>query len=368
MKFTGLAGLGVATVAVAAWSAPAMADGHDAEERIASMEQRIKDLEERVASQDEMIVDKEGEMAGLSEGWFNSVEIAGLVEVSLTSSMPAEDDSSTDMELATLELGVAAAINDQFGGEILVENDDGTIALADAFLTYDGGGGLSVAAGQQGLPFGSYDTNLVSDPLTKGIGDTAGVSLVLAGEADQLSWSLFSFDAANVPEDESNIAGFGAGVGFAVEGDGTEFGVNLSWINHVGDSGEIGGAEAAFAELASGMAASASGRLGAASVMIETVSVLDPLDAEGLDGAQPSAWAVELAYDLDLMGSEATAAFAAGGSDEAEALDLPETLILVGVSVSAWENVGVSFEWAQAEAYGADDADNTITVLLSAEF
>ena len=315
-----------------------------------------------------MIVEKEGEIAALSDGWFQSVEIGGVIEVELVSSMPAEGDSETELGLATAELGIAAAINDQFGGEILVENDDGTIALADAFLTYDAGGGLSVSGGQQGVPFGSYDTNLLSDPLTKGIGDTAGVSLVLAGEAGQLGWSLFSFDAANVPEDEGNIAGFGAGVGFAVEGDGTEFGVNLSWINHVGDSGEIGGAEPAFAELASGMAASAGGRLGAASVMIETVSVLDPLDAEGLDGAQPSAWAVEVAYDLDLMGSEATAAFAAGGSDEAEALGLAETLMLVGVSVSAWENVGVSFEWAQAEAYGADDADNTISVVLSAEF
>ena len=87
-----------------------------------------------------------------------------------------------------------------------------------------------------------------------------------------------------------------------------------------------------------------------------------------MDGAQPSAWAAEIAYDLDLMGSEATAAFAAGGSDEAEALGLAETLMLVGVSVSAWENIGIGLEWKQEEAYGADDADNTITVLLSAEF
>lgn len=368
MKLGGLAGLGVATVAVAAWSAPAMADGHDVEDRIASMEQRVKDLEERVAAQDQMIVEKESEIAGLSEGWFNGVEIAGLVEVSLTSSMPAEDDSSTDMELATLELGVAAAINDQFSGEILVENDEGTIALVDAFLTYDAGGGLSATGGLQVLPFGVYDTNLISDPLTLVLGETGDVGLVLAGDADQLSWSLFAFDVQNKPEDESNIAGFGAGLGFAAEVDGAEFGLNLSWISHVGDSGEIGGAELAFAELASGMAASATGRLGAASVMIETVSVLDPLDAESLDGAQPSAWAAEIAYDLDLMGSEATVAFATGGTDEAEALGLAETLMLVGVSVSAWENVGIGLEWKQEEAYGADDADSAITVLLAAEF
>ena len=68
------------------------------------------------------------------------------------------------------------------------------------------------------------------------------------------------------------------------------------------------------------------------------------------------------------MGSEATAAFAAGGSDDAEGLGLAETLMLVGVSVSAWENVGISFEWKQEEAYGSDDVDSAITVLLAAEF
>ena len=346
---------------------PAMADGHDAEERIASMEQRIKYLEERVASQDEMIVDKEAEMADLSDGWFNSVEIGGAIELELGSSMPAEGDSETEMSVGTVELGIAAAINDQFSGEIVVENDDGTIALADAFLTYDVGDGLSIAGGQQGLPFGSYDTNLISDPLTKGIGDTAGVSLVLAGEAGQVGWSLFSFDAANVPEDESNIAGFGAGLGFAAEADGAEFGLNLSWINHVGDSGEIGAAEAEFAEMVSGMAVSAGARLGPASMTFETVTVLDSLP-DDLDGAEPSARTVEVAYDLDLMGAEATAAFSAGGSDDGETVGLAETLMLLGVSVAAWENVGIGIEWSQSEGYGADGADEAITVLLAAEF
>ena len=189
-----------------------------------------------------------------------------------------------------------------------MENDDGTIALADAFVTCEPGGGLSASAGQQAVPFGVYDTNLISDPLPKGIGDTAGVSLVLAGEAGQLGGSLFSFDAQNVPEDEGNIAGFGAGLGFAAEADGAEFGVNVSWINHVGDSGEIGGAEPAFAEMASGMAASASARLGPASVLLETAAVLNSLEAEDFDGSgsQPSAWSFEVAYDFALGDTHAS--------------------------------------------------------------
>ena len=366
MKLGGLAGLGVATVAVAAWSAPAMADGHDVEDRISSMEQRVKDLEERVAAQDQMIVEKESEIASLSEGWFNSVEIAGLVEVSLTSSMPAEDDSSTDMELATLELGVAAAINDHFSAEVLIENDDGAIALADAFLTYDAGGGLSATGGLQVLPFGVYDTNLISDPLTLVLGETGDVGLVLAGDADQLSWSLFAFDGDNAPEGEDNIAGFGAAAGFAVAGAESEFGLDVSLINHFGDTDTLGDV-ASFTDQVPGAAASARGRVGPASLLFETVTALDTLEAEEF-GAQPSAWMVEIAYDFALGSRDATAAFSFQGTEEAEAAELAETVMLLGISVGISENIGIGLEWKQEEAYGADDADSAITVLLAAEF
>ena len=92
-----------------------------------------------------------------------------------------------------------------------MENDDGTIALADAFVTYAPGGGLSAAMGQQTLPFGVYDTNLVSDPLTKELGETALTSLVLGGEAAPFGWSLFTYYV----DDEETIDGFGVGLGTA---------------------------------------------------------------------------------------------------------------------------------------------------------
>ena len=55
MKRIGLTGLGVVTVAALAWNAPVMAD-EMVEDKLATMEQRVKYLEERVASQDQMIV------------------------------------------------------------------------------------------------------------------------------------------------------------------------------------------------------------------------------------------------------------------------------------------------------------------------
>ena len=341
----------MATVAALGLSAPAMADDM-VEDKLATMEQRIKYLEERVASQDQMIVDKESEIAGLSDGWFNNVSVGGVIELELVSESPAGEESTVSAGVGTAELGIAAAINDEWGGEILVENDDGTIALADAFLTYEPAGtALSASAGQQGVPFGVYDTNMISDPATKVLGDTSGVSLVLGGEAGQLNWNFFALQ----PEEDGRFAdNYGVAAGFATGGEGAEFGLDVSWINGVANALDI-----------EGMAVSARGSIGPASALVEYVTTLDAPE----DGATPSAWSAEVTYGFDLMGREATLAAGAGGSDEGEDVeDLAETLMLLGVSVGVWENVGIGVEWLQSEGYGGGGTDDAITVLLAAEF
>lgn len=335
MNFKALIVPGVAGVAAVAWTGPAMADGHDVEDRIASMEQRVKYLEERVASQDQMIVEKDAMLSGMSDGWFNSVAVGGVVELELVN-----EDSSVSAGLAKVELGIAAAIDDEWGAEVVVENDEGSIALADAFLTYEPGG-LSVSAGQQTLPFGVYYTNLVSDPLTKELGETGDVSLVIGGGADLMSWSVFGLNSADGEFGDN----YGVALGFALEGDDTSFGINVSWINDIANDGNP-----------QGIAARAIGSVGPMSAMAEIVTALNSEDSE------PSAWAVEAAYEFDLGDQGAMAAIGFQGSEDA---DLPETLMLVGISVDVWENVGVGIEWKQDDD---DDSADTLTVLLAANF
>ena len=348
MNFNILIVPGVATVAALAWTAPAMADDV-VEDRLASMEQRVKYLEERVAAQDQTIVEKEREisaLSGMADGWFNSVAIGGVIEVELVSSSPSGEDSSTEAGVATAELAIAAAINDEFSGEILLESDDDDIVLADAFLTYEPGG-FSVSVGQQGLPFGVFDTNLVSDPLTEELGDTSGVSVLMGGEADLLNWSVFALNSA----DDQFAENYGVALGLAMEGDVTEFGLDVSWINDIANDGNP-----------QGIAASARGSLGPFSALGEMVTGID----SGESDAEPSTWMVEAAYAFVLGDRDATAAVGFQGSEEIE--DLAETRMLVGISVDVWENVGVGVEWKQEEFAGDDGSADTIAVLLGAEF
>ena len=348
MKRMGLTGLGVATVAALALNAPAMA-GDMVEDKLETMEQRIKYLEDRVASQDQMIVEKEGEIAGLADGWFNSVSVGGAIELELVAESPAEGDGSTSAGVGKAELGVAAAINDEWGGEIIVKHDDGTIVLDEAFLTFESGGGISASAGEQGVPFGVYDTNLVSDPLTKDFGDTGGVSLVLGGEAGQLNWNLFALQ----PEEGQFAENHGIAVGFAMEGDGGEFGLDVSWINGLANAMDVQGA-----------AVSARGSFGPASALVEYVTALEAPEGE----ATPTAWSAEAAYGFEMMGRDATFAIGAGGTDDGEAAELAEARLRAGVSVDVWDGVGIGIEWSQTDEYDPADSADAIIVLLAAEF
>ena len=68
------------------------------------------------------------------------------------------------------------------------------------------------------------------------------------------------------------------------------------------------------------------------------------------------------------MGREATAAVGASGTNDAAAAELAESLTQLGISVGIADGIGLGIEWSQSEGYGADGADDAITVLLAAEF
>ena len=427
MKLKGLTALGVASAVAIAWHAPALADD-SIEERLSKMEQRIRYLEERVASQDQVIVEKDREIAALSAGegdaWYNRVEIGGAIELEAVSSKDYAGDRSTEGSLATAELGITAPINDTVGAEIVIEADDDDIVLADGFLTFAPADTVSISAGQQGLPFGVFETNMVSDPMTKELGDTSGVSVVAEIDAGLATVSLFGFDGANEPHGKSRIESFGAALGHSLEQGGFSVDLGVSWINDIGEAGgqpdliadslpvaNDAAVEAAKAANAAAIAAAVSGGasqeeaeaanpyvppdeifysdpvagfgasivVGVADITViaEYVTATENFEASEIEfrgmGAEPSAMGFEVAYGFDLAGSEATFALGYQETDQAVALELPRERTIGALSVGIMENVTLAFEWARDDDYsvrdgGTDEEADTVTLLLGAEF
>ena len=116
---------------------------------------------------------------------------------------------------------------------------------------------------------------------------------------------------------------------------------------------------------------------GAFVVIAEYIAALDDFQATELAfdgrGAEPSAFNVEAGYQFMLAGKDATVAIGYQGTDEAFALDLPETRVVATLSVEVMKNTSVSLEWAHDEDYdesdgGTGESANTATAQLAVEF
>ena len=386
----------VAGLAAFVWQAPALAQ-ESVDDRLSGLERRIKYLEQRVAAQDEMIVEKDRQIAELTGGredaWFDAVEIGGTIELEAAYAShgagddPYEGDPSTTAELATVELGIAARIHDWVGAEIIVKNDDDDdIAVDETFLTIaPPEGAWALQTGRYVVPFGVYETNMISDPVTLDLGETGRDAVMLAAESGGLYGSVFAFNGDLDRGGDDTIDGFGVALGYAMEIEGGAIDANLSWINDLGESDGFDiDEDDAGADNVPGWAASVVLGWGDVTLIGEYLTALDGFEVDEIEfggaGAEPSAWTVEAAYGFDLGGREATAAVGYQGTSEAGAggnpdspLDLPERRALVGLSVEMAEGVGLSAEWKRDEDYGEAEGGtgknaDTVTVQLAAEF
>lgn len=387
--------LAAAGFAAFVWQAPALAQ-ESVDDRLSGLERRIKYLEQRVAAQDEMIVEKDRQITELTGGgedaWFDAVEIGGTIELEAAHDSPYEEDSSTTAELAKVELGIATRIHDWVGAEIVVKNDDDDkIEVDAAFLTIaPPEGAWALQAGGYVVPFGVYETNMISDPVTLELGETGQDAVTLAAESGAgLYGSVFAFNGDLDRDGDDTIDGFGVSLGYAMESEWSTVDANLSWINDLGESDGVEGGigESAGADNVPGWAASVVLGWGDVTLIGEYLAALDGFGGDGLEfggsGAEPSAWTVEAAYGFDLGGRAATAAASYQGTSEAlvpsedpEAdprLGLPERRLLVGLSVEMEEGLGLSAEWKRDEDYGEAEGGtgksaDTVTVQLAAEF
>lgn len=365
-----------AAVAAAVLHLPAFAQD-SVEERLSKMEQRIKYLEERVATQDRVIVEKDRQISSLTameDAWFNGIEIGGVIEVEASRESGYEGDSVTNADVSTVELGIAAEIHDWVGAEaVLLYDDEEDLNVDTATLTIGPPDGpWSFTAGQYTLPFGTYETNLVSDPLPLDIGETGETAVEFGVEFEGIQGSVFAFNGANDRGGDDRISSIGAAAGYSVEYENSAFGISASWINDLGESDGLE-EDADGDKRVAGWTASGFASFGGVSVLGEYLTAGREFREEAFSGAEPSSYSLEVAYEFEVGGKGVTAAASYQRSEEAVALELPESRYLVGLSVDLVEGVALGVEWKRDNDYGEADGGtgkdaDTFTALLSAEF
>lgn len=330
------------------------------------LEQRVETLEQQVTGQ--------------SGGIGHALQWSGLIEVEGFSAEDYNGDSTSNFELATVELGLEAQVNDYVSSNVLLlyeENASDDIGVDEATLTIaPPGAAWSSTFGRQYVPFGSFETGLVSDPLPLEIGETRETSALVEFGTSNLNGSVYAFNGDT--EDDSaddTIGQFGASVAFQGGSEDMPVNVGAGYISSIGDSDGV--SIGSVNDHVGAYDLSATVGVGPFTVIGEYLAAADSFEASELafdgNGAEPVAYQLELGYGFEWGGMPASVNVSTQGTDEAVALGLPETRFLAGISVEPWKATSISVEFASDDDYdtsdgGTGESADSVVVQLATGF
>ncbi len=244
-------------------------------------------------------------------------------------------------------------------------------------------GPWSVTAGRQFLPFGVFDTRMISEPLTLELGETNEIALALGWTAGRLQASVFGFDGDDGLQSAGGAAGYGAALAYSAVRASSGVALNLSFTSDIGFADGIlgllsdtAGGESSVSRVAA-WSAQASLRFGAMTLIGEYLGALESYSGGELEfsgrGAKPSGWLLEAAYDFDVAGRNVTVAGGWQATRELLALELPARRLLASVSLELFEPLTLGVEWGRDRDYsarqgGSGEDTTTVTVQFSYQF
>lgn len=331
------------------------------EDRLESAERKIQSLENFSLDQDRLMQKEPQET-----NWYDRLEVGGVIEMEAALQDPESGDTESSLTLATVEIGIAVEFAPAVRGEIvLLYEDDGEAPLdVDvAAITLAPEASWFVTAGQFYLPFGSFETGMISDPLTLEIGEIRETALAAGFVAGSLSGTLYLFDGDASEEGVARVDNFGVNLGLTMEYEGFSLVTSLGYINDIGDSdglidfaGEVHGP-------VGGLAFSAVLDAEPFKLIGEYVGASEDFEND----QRPSAFNLEAGYGFSLFGRDATLALGIQGTHDAAAVELAERLAMATLSVDLLPGTALGFEFTASDDY-AGERTNALLVQLTTQF
>jgi len=316
--------------------------------------------------------------------WLNNINLSGTIELEAgyesTSPAAGDGEDTSGLTLATAELGVEAAVTDYVSGFVLFAyEDDEDVYVDEATITLSGGESMPayVTGGKLYVPFGNYETHMVSDPLTLDVGEARETALAVGMETGGFYGSayLFNGDVNEADEEDDHISNFGINAGYTLEKDAMSLDVGAGYINNLieadGWEGIFEDEGLSLSSYVGGVGAHAIFTMGAFTCIGEVVTALDDIEWVDETGALTTEDAI-LAYNAEVgftfaMGErEGTVAVAYQGTENAYDR-LPETRYMGAFGFDLMEGAGLAFEYLHDEFEGGDEAD-VFTAQLAIEF
>ena len=319
----------------------------------------------------------------LSQGIIQKVQFSGAIEAEVGYGSDYDDVKESDIDLTTLELGIDVALTDFFSGFALMkwEEDGGEgVFLDEGGVTLGNVDeyGVAVTVGKLYVPFGVYETGMISDPLTLELGETREGAFIVNFGAGGFYGAVYTFNSAISDDaDDDMIDAFGMTAGYTYEVDGISVDLSAGWISNLTSSGGFSGyldddGVALLDDYITGTTVSAVVSIVDFTLIGEYLTALDSgyLAAED---SEPATWNLEFGYGFEISGHGASVSATYQGSDEAAMLGLPETRIGAAFGFDITYGLGIAFEYIHDEDYDASDGGtgesaDAVTCQLALEF
>lgn len=345
----------------------------------------------------------------------NSMTVSGAIEIKALDSNSKDwsGDSESDIIVDTLELGIDTSSGDWVNGHVLFlyEQDPGPgrdsddLQVDEAYITFSN---LEVtpfyaSAGRIYVPFGNFESNMISDPVTLTLAETRNEVLQLGTEMDNGFYGSGYVFNGDIPESKSgmsdrsnsHIDNYGLNLGYVMEREGFSLDIGAGYINNLAAAGGIYDAmdgntacagDDCIKDYVGGMSFHAIANIGSFNLIGEYVSATDDFAISDFTFAsatakklRPKAWNLEGAYSFKLVGKKAVFALGYQKTDDfylQKSTYYFEKAWLSSLSIGLLERTVLTAEWRHAKAYNEvknvvsdnfDDED-LLQVKLSYEF
>ena len=327
---------------------------------------------------------KQQEEEGKEQKINKYLSVFGVVEGEAVFGEDYEGNTFSEFNVATVELGLNAQLSEWSAAHLLAlyEGPDGDLNIDEATIWLGNYEifPLLMTAGKFYMPFGSFETNMIQDPLTLEIGEISDYGVALAFQSNSFYGGLYGYNGIKETGGSDVIKGFGVEAGYEFENDTMNLKTGLTWVNNIADSGGISdyleesGMDSVKDQI-NGIGLHVMAGFGSVTLIGEYIQALDEFaEITYMDhGAEPKAWNTELAYSTELIGKESIFAISYQGSSEAVELGLPETRYLVAASMILFKGTALTLEYSHDKDYGVaeggtDEDANIFSTQLAYEF
>ena len=288
---------------------------------------------------------------GTAQATDTALVISGQVEVELT---------ADSIAASTVGLGVSKQVNDMVSTEMSLLYEGATTDIDTASITIaPQTGGWHITTGQFFLPFGSFNSNMISDPITLEMAETGANALQIGYEDSGFGISAYTAAGA------SSLDTMGANINYHYEKDSTKFGIDLGYTTNLGKSAGISADGVTDAVI--GQSIMAMAEMNGFSLVYENIAATTAFTTGALlTGNMPVVTNIELAYGFDLGGKETTVAVAAQSSEGANDL-FAKTRNLFTFSSMIMQGTSLGLEYKQETDYASTET-TAITAKLAVEF